>query len=262
MTLSPNIAPRLEIKLLGSFAMKMDGQLASGLNSSRLQSLLAFLVLHAGAPQARRHVAFLLWPDASEAQARTNLRKLIHQLRQTLPSVDGFLDSSGSFIQWRPDSPITSDVSEFKLAVDQGLFDKAVALYTGDLLPQCYDDWILAERERIKQIYLVALEQLARQKESAGDFPSALNHIHRLLQNDPLREETYRYIMRLHAQNGDRAAVLHTFQNCTTALKRELGVEPSGTTRRVFERLIDQSVLKQEFVPLAGQFPLVGRTVE
>src|SRR5262245_2093762 len=60
----------------------------SQINSPRLQALVAYLVLHRDAPQPRQHIAFLLWPDTTEAQARTNLRQLLHSLKQTLPQAD------------------------------------------------------------------------------------------------------------------------------------------------------------------------------
>src|SRR5260370_1310896 len=53
-------------------------------NIPRLQSLLAYLVLHRTAPQARSHLAFLLWPDSSEAQAHSNLRQLFLQTVEEL----------------------------------------------------------------------------------------------------------------------------------------------------------------------------------
>jgi DNA-binding SARP family transcriptional activator len=81
----------LEIHVLGDFRLVYAGQLVTSVSSPRLQSLLAYLVLHRAAPQSRRHLAFLLWPDSTEAQARTNLRNLLHQLRQALPAPERFL---------------------------------------------------------------------------------------------------------------------------------------------------------------------------
>ena len=68
----------LRIRFLGEFSLVYDDRPVTGVNTPRLQSLLAYLVLHREAPQARRYLAFLFWPDSSEAQARTNLRKLFH----------------------------------------------------------------------------------------------------------------------------------------------------------------------------------------
>lgn len=75
----------LHIRLFGELQLFYDRTRVKTLQSPRLQSLFAYLVLRRGSPHARRQVAFLLYPDSSEAQARGNLRKLLHDLRAALP---------------------------------------------------------------------------------------------------------------------------------------------------------------------------------
>jgi DNA-binding SARP family transcriptional activator len=81
----------LHIHLLGDFLLVSGDTPVTTVDVPRLQSLLAYLVLHRAAPQARSHLAYLFWPDSTEAQARAYLRKLVYQLRQALPDVDAFL---------------------------------------------------------------------------------------------------------------------------------------------------------------------------
>ncbi|HTK06385.1 MAG TPA: hypothetical protein VL485_04385 [Ktedonobacteraceae bacterium] len=76
--------PTLHIHLLGDFLLLSDN---TTVTIPRVQSLLAYLVLHRTAPQSRSHLAFLLWPDSTEAQAHTNLR-------QSLPEGKQFLSTS------------------------------------------------------------------------------------------------------------------------------------------------------------------------
>jgi DNA-binding SARP family transcriptional activator len=59
----------LEIHLLGKFNLIYEGQTISALKADRPQALLAYLLLHRQAPQPRRHLAFLLWPDSTKSQA-------------------------------------------------------------------------------------------------------------------------------------------------------------------------------------------------
>jgi DNA-binding SARP family transcriptional activator len=73
--------PTLHLRLLGDFSLIYADRQVTSLNIIRLQSLLAYLVLHRDVPQQRQHLAFLFWPDTTEAQARNNLRQLLHQLR-------------------------------------------------------------------------------------------------------------------------------------------------------------------------------------
>ena len=65
----------LQIQLLGGFSFIYEGKPVESINTARVQSLLAFLVLNADIPQTRQHLAFLLWPDTSESNARNNLRQ-------------------------------------------------------------------------------------------------------------------------------------------------------------------------------------------
>ena len=83
--------------------------------------------------------------------------------------------------------------------------EKAVALYKGELLPSCYDDWIIPPREGLRQAYLGTLERLVQMLEEQREYPAAIRYGQRLLQHDPLHESTYRHLMRLHALNEDRA---------------------------------------------------------
>src|SRR6266511_2492393 len=109
--------PKLHIHLLGDFRLVYADAPVSYINSPRLQALLAYLVLHRDAPQPRQHLAFRLWPDTSEAQARTNLRQLLHALKQTLPGADQFVHAEAQTLQWHSDAPFCLDVAEFAQAL-------------------------------------------------------------------------------------------------------------------------------------------------
>ena len=74
--------PTLHIQLLGDFLLRLDDTPITTFDLPRLQALFTYLVLHRDAPQPRAHLAFLLWPDSAESQARTNLRTLLHRVRQ------------------------------------------------------------------------------------------------------------------------------------------------------------------------------------
>ena len=111
-------------------------------------------------------------------------------------------------------------------------------LYRGDLLPSCYDEWILPERDRLRQAVLNALGQLIELQEQERDYQAAINSAQRLLRYDPLHETTYRHLMRLYALTGDRAAALRVYHTCATLLERELGTEPGLATRKAYEQLV------------------------
>lgn len=116
---SAAILPTLRIQLLGEFYLVYGELPVAHIDSPRLQSLLAYLVLHRSVPQSRQHLAFLFWPDSSEAQARNDLRQSLHLLKHTLPDADDFLHSDVQIVQWLPAALFTLYVAEFEEAVRQ-----------------------------------------------------------------------------------------------------------------------------------------------
>jgi DNA-binding SARP family transcriptional activator len=242
----------LQIQLLGSFHIRYDGEPVAGLHAARLQSLLPYLLLHAQQPHARRQLAFLFWPDSSEAQAHSNLRKTLSTLRSTIPDAAAFLAIDAQTVQWRSAAPYHLDVAQFEqqvAAAEQPAQSQehtqsidhlaaAVELYAGDLLPTCYDDWIVPERERLRERYLDALLRLSDLLEQARDVPAAIRQVTRLLRADPLHEESYRRLMRLHLLNRDRAAALRAYHSAAERLQRELGVEPSPATQEIYAQVL------------------------
>src|SRR3954453_23908042 len=109
--------PILRIQLLGEFRLFVDEQPLDTINKPRQQALLAYLLLHRYAPQPRQQIAFTFWPDSSESQAYTNLRKLFFQLREVLPEADVFLYANTQSLGWQSDASFSLDVAELEQAL-------------------------------------------------------------------------------------------------------------------------------------------------
>src|SRR5450631_4662392 len=73
----------LHVSLLGEQAIT-DDETGVQASSSRAVALVAYLAAHAGSPQPRQRIAGMSWPDSTDAQALTNLRRELHHLRQML----------------------------------------------------------------------------------------------------------------------------------------------------------------------------------
>ena len=273
----------LHIHLLGDFLLVAGDTPVTTVTVPRVQSLLAYLVLHQSAPQNRSHLSFLLWPDSTEAQAHTNLRQLLYHLRQSLPDADLFLHADKQTVQWLPaplDVAWTLDVLEVEQALVQAVhaeeaqnttalrqaLERVLRLYRGDLLPSCYDEWILAERDRVRLLFLQAAERLIALLEQERDYGAAIAAAHQLLRQDLLHEAAYRQLMRLYALQGDRVAALRVYHTCATVLERELGTEPSAATRAIHESLVQSETSSEPPTgPLATRGtapPLLGRKAE
>jgi DNA-binding SARP family transcriptional activator len=233
----PDVGPCLTVRLLGGVAVVADGRELAGFDSARLRELLARLVLAGGEALDRAALAFALWPDSTETQARTNLRHLLHDLRRALPDTERYVEITPARLRWRSDAPAEVDVLAFLAACGAG--DPAAALghYGGDLLPGAYDDAVLAERERLAGLAADGLRGLVAGAVAAGDDAAALAWGRRLLALDPLAEDAYRTMMEVHARRGERAAALRLYHACVEMLARELDVEPSAATRRAYAAL-------------------------
>ena len=272
---------RLHLHLFGSFRLLRGDQPVAGFDQARLQHLLAFLALQRALPISRQQLAFTFWPDTSDRQARKNLRTLLARLRQALPEADEFLCIMPQTLQWRAAAPVVLDVAEFQAALDAAAtaseagrypqaataFAAAVAVYTGDLLPTCYDDWILPLREHLRQACGDALERLVLLLEEQRDYAGALPFAQRLLQHDPLHEAAYGHLMRLHLAQGNRTEALRAFHACETMLRREFGAAPRRATSDLVETLLrmDSRPLPAAQKAAAARpdaLPLVGRESE
>ncbi|MEZ4677395.1 MAG: ABC transporter substrate-binding protein [Caldilineaceae bacterium] len=265
----------LEVQLFGTFHLTHNGQALDAMNSSpRLQALLAYLLLHHDTPQPRQQIAYHFWPVSEEGQARTNLRKLFLQLRRALPDADAYLTFDNQTIGWQCDDAVHCDVHAVQALLgrlhnnplDQDALTALFARYRGELLPSCYDDWIVPLRERLHQDVMAALDQLVTLLENQRAYSEGIRYAQRLLSFDPLEEKSYQRLMRLRAADGDRAGALKVYQECTEILERELGVEPSTATAALYQRLLNG----EETAPATGaaqppavdRLPLVGREAE
>ena len=269
------ILPFLRIQLLGGFSVSYGERAVASISTPRLQSLLAYLVLNANIPQSRQHIAFLLWPDTSESNARNNLRQFLHQLRHLLPDPDRFLTADANTVCWHQGEGQIIDVQRFEhalveaetaeqradMSAAQHRLKEALSYYQGDLLPSCYDDWIISDRERLRQRCHSATQKLVHVLEEQHEYAAALLAAQSLLRLDPLDENTYAMLMRLHDLNHDRAAARRVYQTATELLQRELGVEPDETLRQAYQRVAG---LLEVHPPegTALQLTLVGRQVE
>jgi DNA-binding SARP family transcriptional activator/predicted ATPase len=276
------VNPALRLQCLGGFALRV-GDRPVALGGVRLQALLVYLALHSGAPQSRQQIAARFWPDAPEAHGRNNLRQLLHQLRQAWPEHEGWIDSDARAMQWHDDPRGRVDALDFEreFAAARALSGSArgsarerlariVPTYAGDLLPDCYDEWIVAHRDRLHAAALGALDLAVRLAEEQRDHPAAVEHAEHLLRLDPLEERTYLRLMQLHALSGDQAAVQRVYGSCVTTLQRELGVAPGPEIRDAHGRLLRRSEVRAaprepSRRPRSARdaaMPLIGRAAE
>jgi DNA-binding SARP family transcriptional activator len=202
----------LTLCLLGQLSVQLDGASINVCRRPKSASLLGYLLLHQGQPIPRDRLAFDLWPDVPEPEARANLRRHLYHLRRALPDPSADMPWAlikGRTLQWNPSAECWVDVVEFERLVqaDETL-EGAISLYRGDLLPDAYDDWLFYERDRLQTLYLSALSRLVLYCRSQRNDASALAYAQELLRWDPFREDALRQLMLLYYETGNRASAL------------------------------------------------------
>src|SRR5215813_14086114 len=178
---------RLEVRLLGAVEVILDGRRLGAFNSLRLQRFLALIVLRRD-PQHRSRLAFELWPDSDERQARTNLRKLLHDFRYSLPDTGEFVEIDNEVVRWIPTGPADVDVLRFRDALAAGDLELAARVYSGDLLPACYDDWVLDERAKLRAEAYGAFMRLTEETAKRNDHKATIRYAQRIIDLEPTDE--------------------------------------------------------------------------
>ena len=273
----------LEISLLGQHLVVTNSTEAVRLRSLRTVALLTYLVLHRGIPQRRGQVAGLFWPESTEGQARTNLRRELHVLRGALPHTDRWLSAESSTLLWRVDPNCRVDVAEFERAAagalqareagDKSAFraaaSDAVRLYGGELVPGLYDDWLVSERDRLRHLCVVVLDHMVDTEQEVGGYAEGIDLARRRIELEPLEEVGYRRLLHVQRLAGDRAAAVRTYHQCVSVLERELGIGPDQATTLEYELLVGQAPQIRRATPrpvhrvsVQGRVPLIGRQRE
>lgn len=189
----------LELRLLGDFRLR-HGETTISL-TPRAEHLLAFLALRNDL--RRTAVSGQLWPDLDEAQARACLRSTLWRLprpdRLSLVATSGDRLYLSTFVE--------VDITRLRDRLDQWLSGDAPPVKIGplswDLLPTWYDDWLVIDRERQRQIRLHALERMSAWYVSAGRFDRAIEAALQAIAGDPLRESGHRCLIRAHLAEGN-----------------------------------------------------------
>jgi TolB-like protein/Flp pilus assembly protein TadD len=238
------------VTLFGGFEIRLpDGALAD-LPGQKDRALLAMLVVGTGEVHSRERLAGLLWGDHGERQARDSLRQSLVRLRRCLGGggSDGALRTDRQSVALDRGA-VNSDVQTFEGLVRTDTVDsllEATKIYRGDLLDgiavrdRAFEDWLLVERQRLRQLFERALTGLMTRALSSGDRERAGDAARRLLQVDPLSEAAHRTLMQIQADDGQSALALKLYESLCERLQRELGVPPEPATVALQERIRQQ----------------------
>ena len=275
----------LKLALLGRPRVTCDDTPLPGWALQKSLASLAYLAV-TGRPHSRGALAGLFWPDCTEANARSNLRKVLAELRQRIPS---HLVITRAQVAFDRESAYWLDVEAFERGVGRALplqesrltgtgaaaLAETIALYRDGFLlglsvlhAPAFEEWLLLEREHLRSLALRALHALVDHHAVHAQPEWTLAYLDRLLALEPAHEEAHRHKMVLLALRGERVAALRQYEACRQAVQA-LEAEPDGETTALYEQIRSGASLP---VPRAARVPghrlhapltpLVGREAE
>lgn len=222
------VPPRVVIRLLGTFELNIDdGAVALPTGTQRLVAVLALR-----GRTGRSRLAGLLWPETTEHRALASLRTGIWRVNQAAP---GLVTSTQGVVDLGLETDI--DVRRLIAASRAALEATAAPLEGvdvgdggGELLPDWDDDWLDADRERLRQLRLHVLEAAAEHLAATGRFGLALESALAALRADSLRESAHRAVIRIHLAEGNVSEARKAYDQCARILRTDVGVGPSQAT--------------------------------
>jgi DNA-binding SARP family transcriptional activator len=222
--------PAARLSLLGGFALHFHGESVE--LPLAAQRLISFLALH---PRAlmRVFVAGSLWTDAGESQACSSLRSVLCRLRARTPVIHA-TSSHLSLAPW-----VEVDVADCTGLVRRlrdgdgppSPADVSALCDAGDLLPDWYDDWLIVERERLRQRRLHALEAACDRLTAARRYAEALEAGLAAIAVEPLRETAHTAVINAHLAEGNLIEASRQYEQLRDLLREHLGTVPSAHVR-------------------------------
>lgn len=243
---------QLTLRLLGAPTL-MTGESPVAL-SPGASLLCAYLALAPKEGRLRDVVAAQLYADCPATTARRRLNTAVWRLRTEVRTSTGVdiiaADGSrrvalSSAIEFALDarlfeqlvSPALASAPDALTPAQATALEAAVSMHRGELVELCDDEWVLAERARIENLYLTTLDYLLQYYGPRGEVGAIAKYGDMALAMEPLREDIHRHLMASYGAAARSDLVERQFERCRTALLEELGVDPMPETIALYSRL-------------------------
>src|SRR5262245_28095790 len=166
----------LQLVLLGGFQARAAGQ-DIDIPGRKERALLALLAIPVGEPRSRDKLAGLLWSDRGDSQARDSLKQAVFKLRKSLDGLQPPPLLADRELLSLERAAVAVDDAEFEQLTAEGTTETlalATALYRGDWLDgldlraAAFEEWLLIERQRLRELAREALAKLLDRHMAGG----------------------------------------------------------------------------------------------
>src|SRR5262249_36603543 len=186
--------------------------------------------------------------------------------RHSLPDVGEFVEIDNEIVRWIPAGPSEVDVLRFRDATAAGNLELAARLYSGDLVPACYDDWVMDERARLRAEACWVPARLVEEVAGRDEHEATIRLAQRVIDLEPTDEAAVRIQIGAHLAVGDRAAALRSYHRYAEVLERDLALEPGEAIGAMYRQLRaktrNREALQGEDTAPVAEVPFVGREPE
>lgn len=242
--------PKLSISGLGRMQVRLGNRVVTNKDwkTHTVRDLFFFLLSHPeGATKEEVGAAF--WPDADRDTVKLRFKNSIYRLRRAAGSDCIAFDDD--IYRFNRSMDYEYDLDTFMNELEnakkaQSTEEKiehlraAVSCYHGPFLPKLDQEWVLIAREKFHTTFLNAAQALINLYMKVGKYSQAATLANRALEEDNYNESAYRSAMLAYSAMNDRSAVARQFERCKLVLKKELDIEPSPQTVKLFHSLMQQ----------------------
>ncbi|WP_432662834.1 BTAD domain-containing putative transcriptional regulator [Wukongibacter baidiensis] len=259
---------KLEIYTLGNLKVFLDDELINEKLSHKGIALLTYISLNRGKTFSRDKLAYLFWNSSNSEAARYNLRYTLWSLRKALDDNENeekFITSYKQNCQINPKSDIYVDAVKVddligdnnggNTQVDTQNLEEVKKLYRGDFLEGFYvkdsiefNDWVFYERERFQRSYFQSLSRLASIYKLEEKHYKCIETLEEMLKINPLHEEIYGELIKIHLKLGHRKLALNQYERCCRVLREELNTSPSDKTKEIYKEIANISNLSNSMI--------------
>jgi DNA-binding SARP family transcriptional activator len=244
------------LRLLGYWDLSCNGRpVEVPTGAKRLLALLAL-----AGRRDRPCVAGRLWPENPESQAFGNLRAVLWRLRHGTPGVPAPVDILGDSLLLRDD--VAVDVHQLTICAadvlgrpERAVGEAVLPLFkSGDLLPGWCDDWLFFERERLRQLRVHVLEEIADRWLGQGRYLAALDAALSAVEVEPFRESAHRAAIRVHLAEGNVSEAVRQYRYFRDLIHQELRAKPTEQMTALIRPVLDMErrACNRSLSPLAA----------
>jgi ATP/maltotriose-dependent transcriptional regulator MalT/DNA-binding SARP family transcriptional activator len=249
----------LTINMLGPVEIFRDSArpfAADAWTTRRARDIFCFVASRPHRRAPKDAIIDLFWRDVDLKTIEKNFHPTMSHIRKALnsnqPLKQNFLGYRDGEYQLNSEFSYRIDTEEFDRLIAEGetarrerdfercieAYERAVAVYRGEFMQGSYEPWVDEQRQYYREQYLRMLESLAAVAEKKGEFVRAMDLAHKILRDDPFREDIHCLIMRAQSALGNRVAVKEQYETLRKLLQKELGVEPAMQTQKAFRELL------------------------